>query len=349
MLEGERAPDTIGASLSRFLDDLAIAGRSPTTLKMYGFKLRARLPLDLPVHEFTREVCRELVACEVRTRKPGTAHTFHAVLRSFGAYLEREGVMPNPMARVPKPRLEEPQTRALSKEALARLWQAACELDRGTGAGSLSRPSVMDAEAGVFVCTHRPVARPPGPEPEHTTYRLLYLLLRDTGLRRAEVAGAQWEDIEGDVLRVLGKGRKYRRVLLTPEVLGLLENSKAASTVPGESGCTAPVSTLARRYGQAFPAGTSNPTTRGPIFGLSPSRIGQLFADIARRAGVRASCHSMRHSWATEFLRSGGQMEAARILGGWSDMRMLSLRYGRSAIEDAALAEARRVSNSPRS
>ena len=351
MQEGN-LPGTVGEQLDRFLDDLLIAGRSPATLKVYGWKLRAILPLDAPLHELTSAALRSLVAEAVRTLAPNSAVNVYTMLCSFSRWMFRQGVTPvNLMAGIPSPRRPEPQTKALGPEALARLWQAACELDAmmpvslteadimsaGIVAGNRTEPNgVAPARSAVSACAmnYR--------HPDSTTYRLLFAMLRDTGMRRAEVAGARYDDIEGDVLRVLGKRRRYRRVLLSGEVLGLLRGA-------GGEGSNLAIAGL---EGQCYAAQLPHPrapqiTTRGPIFGVSPSRIGQLFAQIARRAGVKCSAHALRHTWATEFLRQGGQMEAARILGGWSDMRQLSQRYGKSAIEDAALMEARRLAARP--
>ena len=81
----------------------------------------------------------------------------------------------------------------------------------------------------------------------------------------------------------------------------------------------------------------------GSVFGVSDERIYQLFKAIARRAGIpRAFPHQLRHTFATNYLRKGGSPLYLQQLGGWSDGVMVA-RYGRAALADAALDEARRL------
>src|SRR5690606_37865997 len=68
----------------------------------------------------------------------------------------------------------------------------------------------------------------PRPVPEHImrgalargsdSDRLILMLMGYAGLRRAEVAAFRFDQVDGDVLRIIGKGGKIRTVPLHPEL-----------------------------------------------------------------------------------------------------------------------------------
>jgi integrase len=56
-----------------------------------------------------------------------------------------------------------------------------------------------------------------------------------------------------------------------------------------------------------------------------------------RGAGIAAPLprvHDARHAWAIAMLRAGVRPEAVAKLGGWSDVGMVTRRYGRHALPD---------------
>jgi integrase/recombinase XerD len=136
--------------------------------------------------------------------------------------------------------------------------------------------------------------------------RAILEVLYGTGLRRAEVVGLSVFDVDlaGGVLRVQhGKGGKERLVPLGQEAqkwLKLyLENVRPllARRMHGREG---EMALLLARDGR----------------GLTRSALTNLVAALGRAAGVRASCHTLRRTMATELLRGGAQIvEVGTILG----------------------------------
>jgi integrase/recombinase XerD len=55
----------------------------------------------------------------------------------------------------------------------------------------------------------------------------------------------------------------------------------------------------------------------------------QIYVERANQlAGTNITFHSLRHSWASNFLMSGGSRDALRRQGGWASMAMIDQHYG---------------------
>lgn len=127
--------------------------------------------------------------------------------------------------------------------------------------------------------------------------RLIIRLLL-TGLRANELLSCQRS---GDVLTVIGKGSKPRRVPIDQETVRL------------------------------FAAGLPANYTR--LF-VKLSRLG-------KRAKVpHVHPHLLRHTWASQSLLAGLDSQSLMQLGGWSNAEMIK-RYTKSAREEAAMNAAR--------
>lgn len=137
--------------------------------------------------------------------------------------------------------------------------------------------------------------------------RAIVAVLLDSGLRASELCDLQLEDLDLQMGRLLvrrGKGGKGRVVYL-----GKLAR-RALWKWLGKRG--------------------NNP---GPLFGLSVDGLRQLFDGLEDRSGVRnLHAHRLRHTFATEFLRNGGNLLGLQRLLGHSSLQMVK-RY-------AAIAEA---------
>ena len=117
--------------------------------------------------------------------------------------------------------------------------------------------------------------------------RLSILLPLDTGLRLAEIAGLR-KDALGPTVRVLGKGRKTRAIPISPSLVASL-----------------------RSIGDQDVLWTTRTGTPMSVFGIK-----SVYRRIFALAGVRGSPHSIRHTFATEYLRAGGDLyRLSRILG----------------------------------
>lgn len=119
------------------------------------------------------------------------------------------------------------------------------------------------------------------PMPPRT--RLCVSLMLFEGLRRGEIARLEWGDVRlGDMLLLVeGKGGHERVVPLSGTTAGLLRTHGA------------------RRAGPIVES-ESEPTR-----GVLGSRVSTLVRDVMRQAGLAESPHALRHTAATDALRSG--------------------------------------------
>lgn len=121
---------------------------------------------------------------------------------------------------------------------------------------------------------------------------ILTLLVR-LGLRRGEVAGLRLDDIDwrAGTISVRGKGNCYERVPLPPDV-----GHRVAEYLQHARPADAQGRTVFVRY-------------FAPHHALGASRVSTIVADAARRAGLgRVHAHRLRHTAATELLRSGASL-----------------------------------------
>lgn len=115
-----------------------------------------------------------------------------------------------------------------------------------------------------------------------------------TGMRRGEILGLRWEnvDLEVGVIYVLqSKSGKSREVPLTPQLTSVL-----------------------RALG---------PRTEGRVFDLSEITLKRHFQRALRRAGV-ANCrfHDLRHTFASHFAMTAGDLLALQRILGHSSIKM---------------------------
>ena len=126
---------------------------------------------------------------------------------------------------------------------------------------------------------------------------LLHVLF-DTGMRRAEVCKLDWSDVDlqsGVVLVRQGKRLKDRVVRLGPQSLRALRRHRREV-----------------RHQDGDPVFVSE---RGGAR-LTGSGLRGILVRLAKRAGVRTTAHMLCRSYATMYLRGGGQVvHLQRILG----------------------------------
>ncbi|MHB8993717.1 MAG: tyrosine-type recombinase/integrase [Armatimonadota bacterium] len=149
------------------------------------------------------------------------------------------------------------------------------------------------------------------------------LLLLDTGMRLSEGLGLRLADInlEEDTVTVLGKGNKERRLALSPRLLmdlkPYLRKRAAALTALGLPDA---------RW--VFPNDVGGR--------LTPKAVQQrlkLYGKAAGISGVRVSPHTLRHTYAVNFVRSGGDPFTLQKILGHSSLDT-SRRYCELADED---------------
>ena len=220
-----------------------------------------------------------------RTREPATRGRKLAALRTFFAWLVREGRCAlDPTAGIPGPRQ----------------------------APRLPRPLPVDE--CMALCDS--VARGPADaeDPRALRDRALLELLYGAGLRVGEVAQLDVRDVDlhrGDV-RVLGKGGKERVVPLPAAARQAIAAWLDLRRGPGL--LAEPLFTALRRGTGARPAPGSRPTPRR----LGVRDIRRVLASRARQAGVAGGVHPhrLRHSYATHLLDMGADLrEIQELLG----------------------------------
>jgi len=147
---------------------------------------------------------------------------------------------------------------------------------------------------------------------DHPMDRALFLVMLRCGLRVSEVAQLKLEQIdwEQQALRVVqGKGRKDRRVYLSPDAVASVQQCLAQH--PG-----------APAQGYVF---WNRKRAEQP---LSVKAIQKKMERYAKAAGIIASCHSLRHTFASNLLEHGAEVVAIRDFLGHSQIAS-SERYAK--------------------
>jgi len=135
-------------------------------------------------------------------------------------------------------------------------------------------------------------------------FRLLFTFLWWTGVRRAEAVNLTWEDITiGDhpQARIIGKGDRQRVIPLLPPAVDAMGEIKAS----------------------------------GPVFTVgSAAYVTQRFNHAAKRAGVRARLHDLRHTCLTNLVGRKLPLKLVQDIAGHSDIKT-TLNYAKTFIGDA--------------
>lgn len=174
-------------------------------------------------------------------------------------------------------------------------------------------------------------------------YRLIGMLLYGSGMRLMEGVTLRVKDIdlEERVIRLRrGKGAKDRVTVLPGSLVGPLrvhlmrEEARHRRLIERGGGWVALPGALDRKYPRAgrswpwqwlFPAGREY---RDPGTGelrrhhLHPSAMQRAMTEAVRGSGIgkRASCHTLRHSFATHLLASGYDIRTVQELLGHRDV-----------------------------
>ena len=146
----------------------------------------------------------------------------------------------------------------------------------------------------------------------HPMDRALFLSMLRCGLRVSEVAQLKLEhsDWEQQALHILqGKGRKDRRVYMSPDMVASLH--QCLEQHPGN-----------RAQGYVF----WNRKRSQQL--LSVKAIQKKMERYAQAAGITASCHSLRHTFASNLLEHGAEVVAIRDFLGHSQIAS-SERYAK--------------------
>lgn len=135
--------------------------------------------------------------------------------------------------------------------------------------------------------------------------RAIILFLLDTGVRASELSSLTIEDIEGEYVKIFGKGSKERRVAMSRRTMRAL------------------VDYLSQR-GKISP--------KAPVFVVGPDGIRpisrhtlrKMLARLGERAGVpNVHPHRFRHTMAVTYLRNGGDAISLQKVLGHSTLDMV--------------------------
>jgi len=126
--------------------------------------------------------------------------------------------------------------------------------------------------------------------------QIIWALLKDAGLRRAEVASVNLEgiDLEHKLLTVTGKGGKVGQIYLVASLRKLLERWTKTMPRPVADGQGTPL--LVGWEGKRISAG----------------QVARRFVMISQAAGLEVTCHDMRHTFVYDLVKSSMDNGATR-------------------------------------
>ena len=149
---------------------------------------------------------------------------------------------------------------------------------------------------------------------QHPMDKALFLLMLRGGLRVSEVVQLKLSQVEWDEQALWieqGKGRKDRRVYLSADAMATLKTCVAIRP-PGVAGEWV-------FWNQ-----------KRPLSQLSIKAIQKKIERYAKAAGIKASCHSLRHTFASNLLEHGAEIVSIKDLLGHATAAS-SERYARAS------------------
>jgi site-specific recombinase XerD len=295
---------------------------------------------DLGLEDLLPSWARSLKA---RNRSPRTAQSYLESATQLLAYLRRAG-MPTTAAKLTREHIEafladlqgqvKPGTVAVRYRSLQQLFRwLADEGEISTNPMARMRPpTVPDQPVPVIPAdvVRRLLATCAGPRFEDRRDGAILTLLLDCGIRRAELVGITTASVDFDHSTVLvtGKGNRQRLVAVGAMSMAAIDRYLR----------------MRRRHPKAA-LGALWLSSKGP---LTDSGVAQMLERRAAQAGVpKVHAHQFRHTFAHEWVASGGTEGDLMQLGGWKSRQMLD-RYGRSAAAERARTAHRKLSPADR-
>ena len=311
------ATSPLAADIASFRRHLAARNISPRTERTYidaalqfeEFLGRKGLPVALAaIH---REHVEAFIADQLSRYRPATAHNRYRSLQAFFRWaLEEELIALSPMERMKPPIVGELLAPMLNDDQLRALLRVCCA--DHTFAGRRDEAIIR--------------------------------VLLDSGARRAEIAALRWTpddpdtndvDLDARQLRVLGKGRRERIVVIGREAVRALD--RYLRYRDGGS-----------RYGKALRphhAAYLPSLWLGPKGAFTESGMGQMIHErgVAAGLGDHVHPHMFRRTYAHKMLAGGMNETDLMTLAGWRSRTMVS-RYAASAAAERATEIAKRMS-----
>jgi integron integrase len=159
-------------------------------------------------------------------------------------------------------------------------------------------------------------------------FRLCVMLMYGSGLRLTECATLRLKDVDLDRREIIvkgGDGRRDRRAPLADVCVAPLRARINASMERWRSDRRIGVVVTDRTWQYVFPASRTSVDLEGIRHRnhLDISSVQRAFKAAVRASGSmkRATCHSLRHSFATHLLESGADVRTVQELLGHTDLR----------------------------
>lgn len=286
------------------------------------------LKLVDPVGEFKPVVASFLHDCEVRNLSPRTLHYYQEYLVPWLAFAENEGITPR--STTPQhvkdfllylPAKLSPATRNSHLRAVKALfgWMTREGWIEENPAGAVKQ---QKERRSMFPTFSQEALAKLLAQPNRKTFcglrdYTLMVLLADTGVRISEALGLRIcdVDIREGLVTVLGKGNKMRQVPIGQTTKRVLWKwLEFRGEIPGQDRI------FPNRYGEVWLSRQAE---------KSIAEYGNK-ADIK---GVRVSPHTFRYTFATMWLRSGGDLFTLQRILGHTSLEMVR-RYAQQVVSD---------------
>lgn len=252
-------PEPLDHYIPAWQNSLATRGFSPSTMELYRYNVE-HLLANVPPPITTIAIEGYIASRRERGVSPTTLKSDLKAAKSFfGFLLDRDIIASDPAAKIEHPRIVKREKVCPTADEIAKFL-------------------------AVLAVAQNPRAK------------LMMSLFINTGIRFTEMVTLTWGkvNLERCEITILGKGSKWRRVPISPEVrdfLAQLRNGHADDDL-------------------LFP-------TQSKTGKWDNSDANKMIARLCRRAGIiKYTCHQFRHYFATHTLKAGARLKVVQELLG---------------------------------